>query len=125
MGATAAGITGGNPIGFTVTERVTPVTERVYGIAPTIKDVKTGNAANAWGPYIVFDQPTLYVLVECWTNNLAIQVSTDGGSTYEDTREVDINRAVIIPFTATGFRVRRYTSGSASRYQVTGIGTGF
>ena len=125
MGVTAAGITGGDPREMTVSARVTPVTERIYGIAPTIEDVRDGLATDAWSPYIAFDRPTSYILTECWANNLDIQVSSDGGATYEDIREIDINRAVIIPFTATGFRVRNFAAGSISRYQVTGFGTGF
>jgi len=88
-------------------------------------DVHPGNAADAWSVYIAFAWPTLHVIAECWTNNLDIQLSADGGDTYEDVKEIENSRAELIPFTATGFRVRNHTAGSTSRYQVSGVGTGF
>lgn len=125
MDTMSAGITGGNPVPMTTAARVTPVTERTYGIAATIMDIRPGNAADIWSAYIAFDWPTLYILMECWANNLDVQFSADGGASYEGIREVGINRAALVPFTATGFRVRNTTPGSISRYQLTGMGTGF
>jgi len=123
MEVTAAGITGGNPREMTIDERT--ITEHVYGIAPTTMDVKTGSSGDSWSAYVAFDWVTLYIVLECWDNNLDVELSLNGGLSFEDTQEIDIARPLLIPFTATGFRHRNTTSGSVARYQVSCLGTGF
>lgn len=125
MGVTAAGITGGEPREMTITARVTPVTDRIYGIAPTDEDVKGGPATDTWSSYIAFDAPSLYILLECFNNSLDIELSVNGGTSYKDTKEVTVGIPLLIPFTATGFRVKNTTPGSNSRYEITAFGTGF
>jgi len=120
---TAAGVTGGNPRGMTVAERT--ITEHVYGVAPTIMDVKVGSSGDAWSAYVAFNWVTLYIILECWDNNLDVELSLNGGLSFEDTQEIDIARPLLIPFTATGFRYRSTAPGFASRYQISGLGTGF
>jgi hypothetical protein len=123
MEVTAAGITGGEPREMTVAERT--IAEHVYGIAPTTMDVKTGSSGDAWSAYVAFDWATLYIVLECWDNNLDVELSLNGGFSYKDAQEIDVARPLLIPFTATGFRHRNTTPGSVARYQVSGLGTGF
>lgn len=123
MGVTTAGITGGEPRAMTAEART--IIEHTYGIAPTTMDVKRGSSGDAWSDYVAFDWDTLYIVIECWDNNLDVALSLDGGSSYEDTQEIDAVRPLLIPFTTTGFRHRNTTPGSVARYQISGLGTGF
>lgn len=123
VSVTAAGITGGNPRPMTATERT--ITEHSYGIAPTTKDVHPGTAADAWSAYVAFNWPTLYIILEAFDNNLDIGLSVDGGVTYKDEKQVTVANPMIIPFTATGFRVRNATPGLVADYEIAGLGTGF
>lgn len=123
MGVTAAGITGGDPREMTVAART--ITEHRYGIAPTTESVHPGAATDAWSAYMAFNWVSLYVLLECWTNPLDVQLSDDDGVSYKPVKEVTAGSPLLIPFTATGCRVRNAVSGSNSRYEITALGTGF
>lgn len=80
-------------------------------------DVKTGTAIDAWSADIAIDFQSRLISSECWDNNLNIRLSSDGGTTYNDAFEVDVDRPFVFPFSATHLQVQNKTAGSNSRYQ--------
>lgn len=124
MSVTAAGITGGNPRGMTVAERVTPVTEHKYGLwyTPTKVDVKDGSAPDAWSAAIQFDWATQQVLVRCTTFNMFIQFSYDGVNFQQDRILITAGEVPLpIKIQAKAFRVRNAAGGSVAAYEVIGL----
>jgi len=83
-------------------------------------DVKTGTAGDAWSAAIPFDFATWLVSLECWNNNMEVQLSYDG-TTWLDAFEIDIDRPFMPPFQARSFRIRNKTAGYNSIYQSAGI----
>lgn len=124
MGTTAAGITGGNPRGFTVAERVTLVTEHKYGLwyTPTNVDTKEGNAPDAWSAAVPFDWATQQVLVRCTGFNMFIQFSYDGVNFQQDRIPITAGEVPLpIKIQAKAFRVRNAAAGQVAAYVVTGL----
>lgn len=80
-------------------------------------DVKAGSAIDAWSADIPFDYQTRLISSECWDENLNMRLSSDGGATYNDPFEVDIDRPFIFPFSASDIQVQNKTPGSTTRYQ--------
>jgi len=80
-------------------------------------DVKAGNAADAWSADIPIDFQSRIISAEAWDENLNIRFSNDGGATYSDAFEVDIERPFVFPFSASDIQVQNKTPGSVSRYQ--------
>ncbi len=80
-------------------------------------DVKAGNAADAWSADIPFDFKSRIVTAECWDENLNVRLSNDGGTTYSDAFEVDVDRPFVIPFSASHLQIQNKTAGSTARYQ--------
>lgn len=119
MGATTAGVTGGNPVPMTTAARVTPVTEHNYGAVPTTIDSKTGTTIDAWSATIDFDWATREVLVRCVTNNMDIRFSYDG-ITFTDFIEVVAGVALPLDIQVKSFQVRSHTPGNAAIYDVDG-----
>ena len=83
----------------------------------TRMDVKAGDATDAWSAGLAFDFQTRIISSECWDENLNIRLSNDGGTTYNDAFEVDVDRPFVFPFSASHIQVQNKTAGSTSRYQ--------
>ena len=84
-------------------------------------DVKAGTGTDAWSADIDFAWQTRLMSLECWDENLNVQLSNDGGTTFGDPFEVDKDRPLVIPFAARTMQVQNKTPGSNSRYQVAGM----
>lgn len=80
-------------------------------------DVKAGNAADAWSADIPIDFQSRILTAECWDENLNIRLSNDGGTTYSDPFEVDVDRPFIFPFSASDIQIQNKTPAAVSRYQ--------
>ena len=80
-------------------------------------DVNAGNAADAWSADIPLAFQSRILTAECWDENLNIRFSNDGGTTYSDAFEVDVDRPFIFPFSASDIQIQNKTPGSVSRYQ--------
>lgn len=80
-------------------------------------DVKAGSAVDAWSADIALDFQSRIISAECWDNNLDIRLSYDGGTTYSDAFEIDIDRPFIFPFSASAIQIKNKTVASVSRYQ--------
>jgi len=80
-------------------------------------DVKAGAAVDAWSADIPIDFQSRIITAECWDENLNIRLSHDGGTTYSDAFEVDVDRPFMFPFSASAIQVQNKTPGSNSRYQ--------
>lgn len=80
-------------------------------------DVKAGNATDAWSADIPIDFQSRIVSAECWDENLNIRLSHDGGTTYSDAFEVDIDRPFVFPFSSSHIQIQNKSAGSTARYQ--------
>lgn len=79
-------------------------------------DVKSGDAADAWSAAIDVDKATQFLSLECWDENLEVQLSYDG-TNFLDAFEIDKDRPIVFPFQAKSMKVRNKSAGSTSRYQ--------
>lgn len=80
-------------------------------------DVKAGSAIDAWSANIPIDFKSRLLTAESWDENLNIRLSSDGGTTYSDAFEVDVDRPFVFPFSASAMQVQNKTAGLVARYQ--------
>jgi len=80
-------------------------------------DVKSGSAIDAWSASLPIDFKSRLLTAECWDENLNIRLSNDGGTTYSDPFEVDVDRPFVFPFSASDLQVQNKTAGLVARYQ--------
>jgi hypothetical protein len=85
----------------------------------SVNDVKSGNAPDAYGAALAFDQDCGEVDIFIWDNPALVQRSADG-VTFQD--EIEISAGTMYSFTATtrSIRIKNKTAGAVARYQIVG-----
>ena len=89
------------------------------GAGLEFNDVKSGNAADAYGTAIAFDEIASVIEIWIWDNS-AIFKRTHDGTTWGDEIELDpgVYRYEIVTHS---FNIKNKTAGAVARYQVIGM----
>lgn len=90
-----------------------------FGKVPHENDTFQGDAPDAYGDMIPFDQSEI-VLLQVWKNKAVFKLSADGAE-YEDEITLDPEKSLgswLHRYSARGFAVRNETPGETANYQV-------
>lgn len=82
-------------------------------------DTKTGNAPDAYGAMLTFDDTVGTIDVFTWDNACYVKRSIDG-STYQDEIEIPANSVYSFDASTVGINIKNKTGGQVCRYSIVG-----